>query len=399
MTTILFLGGAFHQIPPIMYARDKGYRTVLCDYLPDNPGQRFADVYYPASTTDKDAVLAIARKERIDGIIAYATDPAAPTAAYVGNRLGLPSNPYESVETMSRKDLFRRHLAMHGFNCPESRTCVDAGQALIAVRDIGFPAMVKPVDSSGSKGVSIVRENDDISQAFGKALSFSRCGTVIVEEYVERYHDAMIGGDGFVVDGKLSFCGFLDSHRSRKHNPFIPIGTSYPLTLPEKERETATVELQRLITSLNLVSGPINIEIMISREGKLYFLELGPRNGGNMIPEFLGDIYGIDLIGASVDTAFGRCRLPAIVDPPDAYYSNYVLKTESCGWLKGVCMSEEAKRCLYKTVMYRKEGERVEAFSGANNAIGMLFFRSTSLKDQLSLINSFEDGIIALTEE
>lgn len=399
MTTMLFLGGASHQIPPILYARDKGYRTILCDYLPDNPGQKFADVYYPASTTDKDAILAIARKEKIDGIIAYATDPAAPTAAYVGTKFGLPSNPYESVETMARKDLFRRHLAIHGFNCPESQSCTDVGQAMKAAGEMGFPAMVKPVDSSGSKGVSIVRGKGDVSPAFEKALSYSRCGTVIVEEFIERYHEAMIGGDGFIVDGKLAFCGFLDSHRSRKHNPFIPIGTSYPLTLSETEREMAIGELKRLITSLNLVSGPVNIEIMISRDGKLFFLELGPRNGGNMIPEFLGDIYGIDLIGATVDAALGQCSLPAIADPPDAFYSNYVLKTESCGILKGVSMSEEAKRSLYKTVMYRKEGERVQAFSGANNAIGMLFFKSPSLKDQVSLIKSFEDGIIALTEE
>ncbi len=80
---ILLLGGSTQQIPAIEYANKMGYYTLLCDYLPDNPGKKYADKFYCVSTTDKDAVLKVAEKEKIDGIVAYASDPAAPTAAYV----------------------------------------------------------------------------------------------------------------------------------------------------------------------------------------------------------------------------------------------------------------------------------------------------------------------------
>ena len=73
---ILLLGGSAQQVTAIREARNMGYETVLCDYLPDNPGQFAADHYYNISTTDRDAVLDIARKEQIDGILAYASDPA-----------------------------------------------------------------------------------------------------------------------------------------------------------------------------------------------------------------------------------------------------------------------------------------------------------------------------------
>jgi len=117
---ILFLGGAASQIPSIKYAKEQGHYVITCDYLPENPGHRYADEYYNVSTTDKEAVLVLARELNIDGIVAYASDPAAPTQAYVGNELGLPSNPYESVLILTRKDLFRDFLKKNDFYVPKS---------------------------------------------------------------------------------------------------------------------------------------------------------------------------------------------------------------------------------------------------------------------------------------
>ena len=81
MKKILLLGGSAQQIVAIKTAKKLGYYTILCDFLPDNPGQYEADKFYLVSTTDKDTVLEVAKKENIDGILAYASDPAAPTAA------------------------------------------------------------------------------------------------------------------------------------------------------------------------------------------------------------------------------------------------------------------------------------------------------------------------------
>ena len=103
---ILFLGASQFQIAPIIYAKEQGHYVITCDYLPNNPGHKFADEYHNISTTDKDAVLELAKRLKIDGIVAYASDPAAPTQAYVGNRLGLPSNPYESVMILAEKIIF-----------------------------------------------------------------------------------------------------------------------------------------------------------------------------------------------------------------------------------------------------------------------------------------------------
>ena len=91
MKKILLLGGSAQQVIAIETAKRLGFYTVLCDYLDDNPGQFAADKFYLVSTTDKEAVLKVAESEKIDGVMAYASDPAAPTAAYVAEKMGLPT--------------------------------------------------------------------------------------------------------------------------------------------------------------------------------------------------------------------------------------------------------------------------------------------------------------------
>ena len=121
MKRILMLGGAMQQIPIIRQAKEMGLYVITCDYLPSNPGHTLADEYHNVSTTDLEGVLRLAEGLEIDGIVAYASDPAAPTAAYVAEKLGLPGNPYESVKLCTEKDLFRAFLKEHGFNCPEAK--------------------------------------------------------------------------------------------------------------------------------------------------------------------------------------------------------------------------------------------------------------------------------------
>ena len=145
MKKILLLGGSAQQVIAIKTAQRLGYYTVLCDFLTDNPGQYEADVFYLVSTTDKDAVLEVAQKEKIDGVLAYASDPAAPTAAYIAEKLGLPGNPYQSVEILCNKDRFRIFLLENGFSAPKAHGYASAEDALKDKASYEYPIIIKPV--------------------------------------------------------------------------------------------------------------------------------------------------------------------------------------------------------------------------------------------------------------
>ena len=213
MKKILMLGGSAAQVVAIRKAKELGYYTVLCDYLPDNPGQYAADKFYQVSTIDREAVLRVARAEAVDGVIAYASDPAAPTAAYVAEKMGLPTNPLRAVEILCNKDLFRAFLSSHGFNTPKAAGFDDRTEALNSLGSFRLPVIVKPVDSSGSKGATVLRNPDKAGEAVDFAFSFSRAHRIIIEEFIVKKHPYLIGGDIFVSDGKVIQWGLMNCHR------------------------------------------------------------------------------------------------------------------------------------------------------------------------------------------
>lgn len=389
--SILLLGGSQQQVVAIETAKRLGYRTVLCDYLPDNPGQHAADVFYRESTTDRERMLEIAQAEGAAGVLAYASDPAAPTAAYVAERLGLPTNPLVAVETLSVKHLLRQHLATHGFPCPRSVSIAaqaDAAVLLDRAAPMSFPVVLKPTDSSGSKGISIIEAPDEAAfeEAFAHARAFSRNGVLVLEEYIRSSFPRVIGGDVFVVDGEVRFWGLMSCLRDEALGGLVPVGERSPSGLSPVQDFAVREQIQALVTSLGLRFGEFNVEVIVGEGGVPYFLELGARAGGNMIPVQLSDISGIDLVEANVRCAMGDASMDIRFEGSDAANATYVLHTDREGRFEGVDLSPEIAPHVYRRVMYVHEGAAVSRFDGANKALGILFLRFDNVEQMEALL-------------
>lgn len=394
--TLVLLGGSAQQIIAIETAKRCGYRTVLCDYLPDNPGQFHADAFYLVSTTDKDAVLEVARAEGAQGIVAYASDPAAPTAAYVAETLGLPTNPFSSVQILSTKTLFREHMRKIGLPCPSS-VSISCDMSAKAIKDavsrLRFPIVVKPTDSSGSKGVTVLFDDTGLHEALMSARSFSRNGILIAEEYIERSYPYVIGGDIFVYDGIVRFWGLIDDGR-REEAPLVPAFDALPSALPHEQMASIKVAFQTLVTSLGIRFGGLNVEALVGKDEAPYILELGARAGGNMIPVLLSDVSGIDLVRASVMCAMGDDPGALDWEPRDERYMLYVLNSLKAGEYHGYSLSPMAATACYRATMYQEPNTRVEPFTNASHALGILFFHFDSSADLVEMTNHFDRHIV-----
>lgn len=375
MRRLLLLGGSAQQVIAIKKAKKLGYYTVLCDYLDDNPGQYVADKFYLISTTDKDAVLEVAIKEKVDGVIAFASDPAAPTSAYVAEKLGLSSNSYKSVNIMCDKSLFRQFLYENGFNFPVS---MNVNENSIIEGFLKFPVIVKPVDSSGSKGISVINNQDEFLQAYYFALNYSRSESVIAEEFIVKDHQYIVGGDIFVKDRKIIVWGLLNCHRDTNVNSLVPVGKSFPLDISQNRVEIIKNELQKFVDAVGFENGEMNVEVIVDKDDKVFFIDIGPRAGGNMIPDLLSDIFGCDLISLSLVTSMGiplDCKLS---ENGDEYYMTYNLHSNNDGVLTKISIDDCLKKYLYRSCMYNNIGDYVERFNNASKAIGILFFRFDS---------------------
>ena len=374
MKKILLLGGSSQQVIAIEKAKELGLYTLLCDYLPDNPGQYHADKFYQESTTDKERILKIAQEEKIDFIISYASDPAAPTAAYVAEKMGLPTNPYKAVETLCNKDLFREFLATHGFNTPRAFGFTSKEEALDDIKNFTLPIIIKPVDSSGSKGVTVIRGEENIETAIDFAFSFSRGHRIIIEEFIEKKHPYLIGGDIFVSDGKVIQWGLMNCHRDSRVNPLVPVGKSYPPLLDAADLQVVKGTLKRLVTELGIQFGPMNVELVMDANNRVFPIDIGPRSGGNMIPDLLGMIFNCDVVEMSIKAAMGESVGSEIGDGIP-YYATLNLHSNRKGIFERIEFSSEAEQYVIRKNIYKKLGDDVDFFVNAANAVGIIFFK------------------------
>lgn len=382
---ILLLGGSAQQIIAIETAKRLGYYTILCDYLTDNPGQYHADKFYLVSTTDKEAVLKVAEDEAINGIVAYASDPAAPTAAYVAEKLDLPGNPFETVNTFCNKDQFRRFLENNGFNTPQFKSFTNVQD--VNIRGIDFPVIVKPVDSSGSKGVTVVRDSRNIQKAVDFAFSFSHSHRIVIENFIEKAHPYLIGGDIFVKDGKVVLWGLLNCHRDNHVNPLVPVGKSFPVELAPEDEQLARMTLQKMVTCSGFRTGAMNVELVIDKNHQCWLLDIGPRNGGNMIPDLLGYIFGIDIIEMTIKAAMGE------VISEEVYYATHNLHADRDGIFQDVVFDSELDQYIIQRNIYKKTGDMIHVFSNASDSLGIVFMRFPNKKIMDYFLNSINDYI------
>jgi biotin carboxylase len=387
---ILFLGGSYFQIPPLIYAKKQGHYVITCDYLPENPGHKYAHEYHNLSTTDMHAVLQLAEKLHIDAIVAYASDPAAPTAAYVAEKLGLPGNPYESVLTLTRKDSYRKFLEKNSFLTPQHKVVSTYHDAARELQDFKLPVVIKPVDSSGSKGVSVLHNDDELLAAFNWAQSFSRVNAVIIEEFVKK-EGYQIAGDGFVVDGQLVFRCFANEHFDHACNGLVPIGESFPYVGNMALQNQVHVEIQRLLSLLDMKVGALNFDIRIDGEGGIYLMEIGPRNGGNLIPEVTKYITGVDMVKYTVDAALGLDCSNLAMQSTDGNYASYILHAHQDGVLASFDYTEEIKACIIEEVRWKKPGDKVEGFKGSNCTLGTQILRFDSQEQMLNCMDHMNE--------
>lgn len=401
MKKVLLLGGSLFQVPSITTAKEMGYYTIVCDYLPDNPGQHYADEFYSVSTTDKQAVLALARRLSIDGIVCYASDPAAPTAAYVAEQLGLPTSPYASVELLSNKDKFRAFLAEHGFHVPKARGYAyeEFPKMMEELGEFTFPIMVKPVDSSGSKGVKKIDSPDQLREAVDAAMAYSRCKRFIIEEYVEKY-GYQIAGDGFSVDGKLVFRCFANEHFDASGiNPYVPIGESWPYTMPQRVHDKLHAEIQRLLTLLDMKTQAYNFDARIDEQENVYLMEVGPRNGGNLIAQVTDYATGVDMVKYTIKAAMNEDCSDLHMVEPKGFWSNYMIHSLNDGRLKEVWIDDDfRKNNLVEFQMQAKPGDKIQAFTGSNQTLGTMILKFASEEEMLEKMDHMENWVKVITE-
>ena len=379
MKKLLLLGGSRYLLPVIRAAKNLGCHVITCDYLPDNIAHKYSDEYINVSIIEKDAVLAIAQKIKIDGIMSFACDPGVTTAAYVAEKMGLPSvGSFESVSILQNKGRFRQFLTENGFNVPVAKSYTSIEEALKDADMFHWPVIVKPTDSAGSKGVTKVDDPVFLRESIETALSFSHCSEFIIEDFLQQV-GCSSDTDCFSVDGDLRFVSFsAQRFDPNAENPYTPSAYSWPATISADHQRELTNEIQRLITLLGLKTSIYNIETRECVDGKAYIMECSPRGGGNRLAECLEYATGVKLVENAVRAAIGEPVESVVQRSYDGCWAEVILHSNKPGVFDSLWIDDSLSDSVYERDLWIKPGTEIGGFSAANEAIGTLVLKFKS---------------------
>jgi biotin carboxylase len=396
---ILVLGGSPFQVPLIRRAKERGLHVITCDYLPDNPGHALADEYHNVSTTDKEGVLALARRMGIDAVATLSSDPALPSVSYVANALGLPGAPLSAIVQLGEKDAFRALMRSAGLRTPATRVLTetdarDLGAVAIELAASGVRYIVKPVDSCGSKGITVMEPGaGGLDAAVQVALAHSMGRRCIIEQYVDG---PQIHGDGFMQGGRLVH-HYLGDHvfYTRTRNR-IPISTRWPCRYGDDVLGDMASQVERVCSAAGYMDGPVNIEARVTPAGDVYLIEVAPRNGGNYVPVIQQHLTGFDFVERVLDGALG---IQTAVDAALIHRgvgAHYILHAHVDGRFDGVTVSDEIQRKVFRMEVFKHRGDPVRQYVGSNTSLGVLLMQFEDVQERDTFMKAIEQHVVLL---
>lgn len=296
---IMILGGSDIQVPIIKKNRELGNKTIVVDFNPKAPGFEFADKALIVSTNNEKEVLHNAINEKIDGILTTSDLPVR-VVAYVAKRLKLKALSEESAFLTTNKFALRNKLKEGGLNVPEYHIFNNKTQ-LTALQN--FPYVIKPVDSSGSRGVKKVNSVNELQNWLPKAIKFSNSGQVIIESFLEGKEYSV---EAIVQNGKCHIIAITEKILlSNKSGYFVESAHIVPASINNNAKKIVISTVKDAIQILGIDDSACHAELKIEN-GKVTIVEIGARLGGDFIGSHLVHLAtGIDMLKNITRLALG----------------------------------------------------------------------------------------------
>lgn len=397
---ILVLGGGRHQIELLKYIESQGIETVLSDYLPESPGHTISSHPTLTSTLDFESNLELAKKHNIDGIITMGTDQPLNTMAKVAEKMSLPCylSPL-SAQLCTHKGKMFECLSNEGCHLPKyikfSGNEIDRSQ----IENFEFPLIIKPVDSQGQRGISIIHDKESLDSALSDALNNSKVGFCIVQEYISGPELTI---SAWVHEGQVHILLITDRVT---YNTDDAIGVClqhvYPCT--HDNIYPLAEELSKKVSRAYKVNnGPLYIQCILNNS-RLSIVEATCRIGGGHEDKLIKEITGLDIYPMLMDLAlYGRSKETPKVEafPIKEKYAliNFLLANE--GTIRSAKFDDQThKTNLLDSGFYYGLGYTQEKIVDSMGRIGFFLCSDTSKQNLLEKSYEIYNAVEVLDDE
>jgi len=303
---LAIIGASYLQLPLVEKAKEMGIETHCFAWPEGAVCKDIADYFYPISILEKEEILKKCIEININGITTIATDMAVPTICYVAEKMNLISNSFISSLASTNKWDMRKAFKSNNCSVPKF---IEASNTAVNIEDFKFPLIVKPVDRSGSRGVTKVLFEKELPDAINYAINESFGKKAILEEFIE--------GDEVSVEtiswnGEHTVLAITDKITTGAPH-FVELAHHQPSSLAEEIQVKIKAETIKCLNALELNFGAGHSEFKIAPNGEVYIIEVGARMGGDFIGSHLVELStGYDFLEGVIQIALGEFEVPIL---------------------------------------------------------------------------------------
>lgn len=311
MNKLAVIGASYLQLPLVKTAKEMGLEVHCFAWAEGAVCKDLADFFYPISIIDKEDILKVCQEVGIDGICTIASDVAAPTVAYVANKMNLVGNDYDAAVRANNKYQMREAFMKAGVPCPKYMMVTPDTFETEAIKDefkkLNYPMIVKPSDRSGSLGVTKVEEPAELYPAIELAMEKSFKHQAMVEEFIEGREISV----EFISYNGIHYPLQITDKVTTGAPHFVELEHHQPSTLSEKMFTTIYDITKNALNALGLTNGASHAEYKITDDGRIAIMEIGGRMGGDFIGSDLVRLStGYDFVKGVIDVALHQFETP-----------------------------------------------------------------------------------------
>jgi carbamoyl-phosphate synthase large subunit len=266
--------------------RDEGYEVVLVN---SNPATIMTDPELASRTYIEPLTLrtleAILERERPDAILPTLGGQTALNLALALERSGILQRLHiemlgarpESIAKAEDRALFKAAMEKIGLECPRAGVAHNLDEAWTAVRQTGFPAILRPSFTLGGTGGGIAKDDTEFEAKVVWALSQSPTHEVLIEESVIGWKEFELEvirdrADNFIVVCSIENIDPMGIHTGDS------ITVAPAMTLTDREYQRLRDAARAIMTEIGVETGGSNVQFAVNpKDGRVYVIEMNPR--------------------------------------------------------------------------------------------------------------------------
>lgn len=392
---IMILGASILQLPAILKAKEMGLEVIAVDLNENSIGFNHADISLVISTIDIVKVMEAAKQYKIDGIMTLASDMPMKTVAAVASEMNLIGISNETAIKATNKVIMRENLKKHNVPVPLFFQVKNKEEYFSLIKNFSDKFIIKPADNSGSRGVSLVKNNNfiEVSAAFEYSYKYSTSGLLIIEEYMEGPE---VSVETLSIGGNINVIAITDKLTTGPPN-FVEMGHSQPSVLSNEIKKRIEKTTISAVKAIGIENGPAHTEIIVTKEGPKV-VEIGARLGGDNITSHLVPLStGINMVECCIRIALGmKIKLDSDISLGAAirYFNTSNGRIKQIKWIK------EAKNIngVYQITFTKNVGDFIESITSSSNRIGFVIAQASNPKDAIKVCEKAIEAIDIIFE-